>query len=150
MAVEAEHLVRVAISDQDRAIDGQDHVVRLGDVLVAPVTGQLSIAIEHENGMVTAAMRDMHAILSVNHHVGDEPEGLAARKTGPIATDGVAAVAEKNGELFGAHAAAQRVTVTTASESLFNGAQTREIFGRGGSSEFSAFFTELSGLFRHH
>ena len=83
VAVEAQHLVGVAVGHQDRAVGGGIDVVRFGQHAFAPGAGEPAVAIEHQDRPVGAALGDVHAALAVHHQVGQEAEALARRQLAP-------------------------------------------------------------------
>ncbi len=94
--IEAQDLVRVAIGDEDAAIRCANDVMRLSDLIIAPMAREAAVAIEDHDRMPGTAMRDVHTIVLVHHDIRDEPEGLTGRQPGPATMNRVAAIAQND------------------------------------------------------
>ena len=101
--IEAQHLMRIAVGHQDRAVGRGVQIVRFGELALAPASQELAVAAEHQHRPVGAALGHVHPPLAVDHQVGQEAEALARRQPRPLAMDGVASVAQDHGIAFVGH-----------------------------------------------
>lgn len=103
-AIEAQDLMGIAVGDENAVVRGGIDVVRLGQHALAPRAAEAPRAIEHQDGLVGAALGDMHLAVGVDHQIGNETEAPALGQLRPFAMHGVAPVAQDDGVAFVGHA----------------------------------------------
>ena len=98
-----QHLMSVAVDNENPAIGGRGEAVNVGDLVPAPGPKERAVRVEHEDWGI-AALADLQVAVAIDRKVADEAERLALRQPRPAAMHAIAAIAEGNDQGFSAHA----------------------------------------------
>ena len=98
-----QHLMSVAVDNENPAIGGRGEAVHVGDLVPAPGPKERAVRVEHEDWGI-AALADLQVAVAIDRKVADEAERLALRQPRPAAMHAIAAIAEGNDQGFSAHA----------------------------------------------